>query len=331
MGLFSGASTTSHSSELDSLSRATAWVNSRALTAGQLRGKVVLVQFWTFTCINWLRTMPYVRAWANRYRQSGLLTIGAHAPEFPFERDVANVRRAVHDLKVSYPVAIDNDYAIWKAFGNHYWPALYLVDGTGEVRQHWFGEGEYAEAERAIRQLLRETGSRPLDPDLVSVSGRGIEAAADWKNLKTPETYLGYDRGQNFASPGDVTTDRSRTYGLPPKLNLNEWALAGDWTIRKGAIEMNAPNGRIAFRFHARDVHLVMGPPPGGEPARFRVLLDGAPPAAARGADVDDSGSGMAREQRLYQLIRQPTPITDREVQIEFLDRGVEAFAFTFG
>ena len=317
--------------ELDSLRRANGWLNSRALTAAELRGKIVLVQFWTFTCINWLRTLPYVRAWSEKYRQPGLVVIGAHAPEFPFERNMDNVRRAARDLNVLYSIAIDNDFAIWKGFRNQFWPALYLMDAKGRVRHHWFGEGEYAETERAIQQLLSEAGARDVDRQLVSVDGRGIEAAADVSNLRTSETYLGYERAENFASPGNVSSNRSRVYAFPGELQSNEWALAGDWTIGKEAIALNQPNGRIGFRFHSRDLHLVMGPPESHPAVRFRVLVDGQRPGAAHGGDVDEQGNGVAKEQRLYQLIRQTKPIVDRTFQIEFLDPGVEAFSFTFG
>jgi thiol-disulfide isomerase/thioredoxin len=317
--------------ELDSLSRASGWLNSPALGAAELGGKVVLVQFWTFTCINWLRTMPYIRAWSDKYRESGLITIGAHTPEFPFERTTENVRRAARELNVIYPVAMDNEYAIWGAFRNRYWPALYLLDGKGRVRHRHFGEGVYDDFERMIQKVLNDTGARPVDRQLVSVDGRGIEAAPDWSNLKTPETYVGYERGENFASPGGAAADRSRLYALPRELRSNQWALAGDWTIRQGAITLNQSPGQIAFRFHGRDLHLVMGPPSGKSAVRFRVSLDGQPPSAARGLDVDEQGMGVAKDQRLYQLIRQPQPIVDRVFQIEFLDREVEAFSFTFG
>ena len=317
--------------ELDSLSRASGWLNSPPLSAAELGGKVVLVQFWTFTCINWLRTMPYIRAWSDKYRDSGLVTIGAHTPEFPFERTSDNVRRAARELNVSYPVAIDNEYAIWGGFRNGYWPALYLLDGKGRVRHRHFGEGGYDDTERMIQKVLNDTGARSVDRQLASVEGRGIEVAADWSNLKTPETYVGYERGENFASPGGAAPDRSRAYTLPRELRSNQWALAGDWTIGQGAIALTQAPGGIAFRLHGRDLHLVMGPPAGEGAVRFRVSLDGQPPAAAHGGDIDEQGMGVAKDQRLYQLIRQPKPIVDRVFQIEFLDRGVEAFSFTFG
>ena len=320
--------------ELASLSRANAWLNSRALTEADLRSRVVLVQFWTFTCINWLRTMPYMRAWAEKYRAAGLVIIGAHTPEFAFEENLNNVRRATADLNVSYPVAVDTDYGIWRGFRNQYWPALYLFDAKGRVQHRLFGEGAYERVESKMQQLLMDApsgaGTR-IDRQFTRVEGRGIEAAADWSALKTPETYLGYERTDLFASPGGALRDQARTYSLPRQLRLNEWALAGDWTIRGGEIALNQSGGKIAFRFHSRDLHLVMGPPTGVAEARFRVTLDGQAPAEAHGLDVDEQGNGMAKEQRLYQLIRQPKPIADRTFQVEFLDPGVEVFSFTFG
>ena len=320
--------------ELESLSRATAWLNSRALTAADLRSRVVLVQFWTFTCINWLRTMPSMRALAEKYGPAGLVTIGVHTPEFAFEQDLNNVRRATRDLNVSYPVAIDNEYGVWRGFSNQYWPALYLFDANGRVQHNIFGEGAYERVAPKIQQLLMETSSGAgarIDRQIAHVEGRGIEAAADWGALKTPETYVGYERADLFASPGGTARDQAKVYELPRALRLNQWALAGDWTVRGGEIALNRSGGRIAFRFHSRDLHLVMGPPTGGAAARFRVTIDGQPPAAAHGLDVDEQGNGMAKEQRLYQLIRQPKPISDRTFQIELLDQGVEVFSFTFG
>jgi thiol-disulfide isomerase/thioredoxin len=319
------------SDELSALGMATAWINSSALSRGDLEGKVVLVQFWTFTCINWLRTLPYFRAWAERYRSAGLVSIGVHTPEFTFEHDLDNIRRAVAALKVDYPIAVDSDYAIWRGFNNQYWPALYLLDGRGRVRYHQFGEGEYAASERMVQQLLTEAGSRDVTGGLSSVEGRGLEAAADWPDLRSPENYLGYERTERFASPGDIAPRRRRTYALPAELRQNEWALQGDWTIDKDRISPNQPNARLAYCFHGRDLHLVMGPPSGSRPVRFRVLLDGNPPNGARGLDVDSQGKGVASEQRLYQLIRQPKPVVDRVMQVEFLDPGIELFSFTFG
>jgi thiol-disulfide isomerase/thioredoxin len=315
---------------LSALGSATAWINSPPLTRETLEGKIVLIQFWTFTCINWLRAAPYIREWEQDYRKAGLVVIGVHTPEFDFERNLANVRRATHDLKVQYPVAVDSDSAIWRAFENQYWPALYLL-AKGEVRHHKFGEGGYAESERMIRRLLAEGGAHALPDEGTPAVGHGIEAAADWADLRSPENYLGYERTENFASqPGAMSGER-RSYTSPRALRLNQWALDGDWTVGKQSIALNQPNGRLACRFHGRDLHLVMGPPDGARPVRFRLLLDGQPPDAAHGLDVDEHGNGVSTEQRLHQLVRQGKPIVERSVAIEFLDPGVEAFAFTFG
>jgi thiol-disulfide isomerase/thioredoxin len=318
-------------SELASLELATGWLNTPPLTAEGLRGKVVLIDVWTYTCINWLRQLPYVRAWAEKYRDQGLVVIGVHAPEFPFEKNLDNVRRAVKDMNIGYPVAIDNDFAIWRAFRNQYWPALYFVDAQGRVRHHHFGEGEYEQSERFIQKLLTEAGASGIGPDVVLVEPRGLEAAAEWVSLKSPENYLGYERTERFASPGGAAPGKRRVYAVPARLALNHWALLGDWTVERGASVLNKAGGRIAYRFHARDLHLVLGPAASGASVRFRVLIDGQPPSAAHGTDVDDQGNGTVTEQRLYQLIRQPKPIADRLFEIEFLDPGVEAFAFTFG
>ena len=316
---------------LPSLNGATGWLNSQPLTADGLRGKVVLIDVWTYTCINWLRSLPYVRAWAEKYKNQGLVVIGVHAPEFAFEKNVDNVRRAAREMKVNYPIAIDNDYAIWRALKNEYWPALYFVDAQGQIRHHHFGEGEYEKSEMIIQQLLAEAGISGIGHELVSVDARGVESAADWGSLKSPENYVGYERTENFASPGGAVLDKRRVYAVPARLRLNHWALSGDWTVKKQATVLNKANGRIAYRFHARDLHLVMGPAARGTSVRFRVLIDGQPPGAAHGIDVDDQGNGTVTEQRLYQLIRQPKPIAERQFEIEFLDSGVETFAFTFG
>jgi thiol-disulfide isomerase/thioredoxin len=315
--------------ELTSLERANEWLNSPPLTASALRGKVVLIDFWTYTCINWLRTLPYVRAWDEKYRNQGLVVIGVHAPEFAFEKNPDNVRWAVKEMRVGYAVAVDNEHVIWRAFRNQYWPALYFIDAQGRVRHQHFGEGSYEQSEMIIQRLLNEVGG--IGDDLVSVDARGLEAGADWGSLKSPENYVGYERTQNFASPGGAVSDKPRMYELPTRLRLNEWALSGDWTVKKDATALNKANGSIAYRFHARDLHLVMGPAAPGTSVRFRVLIDGQPPGAAHGLDVDEQGYGTVTEQRLYQLIRQPKPIADRAFQIEFLGPGVEAFAFTFG
>jgi len=310
---------------------ATGWLNSPPLTPPDLRGKVVLVDFWTYTCINWLRTLAYVRAWAEKYEDQGLVVVGVHTPEFPFERDVDNVRQAVRDMRVEYPVALDPDYAVWQAFSNRYWPAAYIADGEGRIRHHQFGEGRYDECERVIQQLLREAGREDVGDDLVLVSPDGLEAQADWTNLETPETYLGYQQGHNFASPGGVAIDESRAYDVPDTLKLNSWGLSGEWTVEGRASVLNRADGRITFRFHARDVHLVMGPPARGTSVPFRVLVDGEPPGAAHGLDVDEQGHGTLSQQRLYQLIRERGSITDRTFEITFLAPGVEAYVFTFG
>jgi thiol-disulfide isomerase/thioredoxin len=316
---------------LPSLAGATQWLNSPPLTTADLRGKVVLIDFWTYTCINWLRTLPYLRAWADKYKDHGLVLIGVHTPEFDVEHDLDNVRRAVKDLRVDYPVAIDNDYAIWSAFNNHYWPALYFVDAQGQIRHHRFGEGDYEQSEMILQHLLTEAGSGGIGHDLVSVDARGAEAAADWDSLRSPENYLGYQRTENLASSNGAVLETPHVYAAPARLRLNHWALAGDWTVKAQAVLLNQAEGRIAYRFHARDLHLVMGPAARGTPVRFHVRIDGQPPGAAHGTDVDDQGNGTATEPRLYQLIRQPGPVSERTFEITFLDPGVQAYAFTFG
>jgi Thioredoxin like C-terminal domain len=316
--------------ELAAIGHATEWLNSPRLTAENLLGKVVVVDFCTYTCINWLRTLSYVRAWSQRYTQ-GAVVIGVHTPEFPFEHDIANVRRAVRQMRIEYPIVIDNDYSIWRAFSNQYWPALYFVDVRGRVRQHQFGEGEYDTSERAIQRLLKEAGVTGVGDRVVSVDGSGFEAAADWTNLRSPETYVGYERAERFASPDAARPDQRRTYRAPSRLALNQWSLAGDWTVRKQAMVLNTTPGQILYRFHASDVHLVMGPSRPRNAVRFRVSIDGQPPGAAHGLDIDESGNGTLSEQRLYQLVRQPKPIVDRTFTIDFLEPGVEVFSFTFG
>jgi thiol-disulfide isomerase/thioredoxin len=317
--------------EFPSLAGANEWLNSQPLKATGLRGSVVLVDFWTYTCINWRRTLPHVRAWAEKYKDHGLVVIGVHTPEFSFEKDVHNVRWAAKDMRIDYPIAIDSDYAIWRAFNNEYWPALYFVDARGHIRHHQFGEGDYEQSERVIQQLLAESGTGGISHELVSVDARGAEAPADWGSLKSPETYVGYERTQNFASPGGARLNQSRVYASPARLDLNSWALRGDWTVGKEAVVLNQANGRIAYRFHARDLNLVMGPAARGTSVKFRVLIDGKPPGAAHGSDVDDQGNGALIEQRLYQLVRQPEPVADRQFEIEFLDSGAQGFDFTFG
>ena len=298
---------------------------------GRLRGRVVLVQFWTYTCINWLRTLPYLRAWADNYQDHGLVVIGVHTPEFGFEHDLDNVRRQVTDLGVDYPVAVDNDYGIWTAFDNHYWPALYFVDAHGQIRHHRFGEGDYEMSEMVLQQLLTEAGGSGIDQDLVSVDPAGVEAAADWASLRSPENYLGAARTENFASSNGAVLETAHGYEAPAQLALNHWALSGDWTVKRQAIVLNQAEGRILYRFQARDLHLVMAPPEPETPVRFRVLLDGQPPEAAHGTDIDDQGNGAVTDPRLYQLIRLPGPVAERTLEIIFLDPGVQAYAFTFG
>ncbi len=296
------------------------WLNSEPLTPAGLRGRVVLVDFWTYTCINWLRTLGYVRAWAKKYQDQGLVVVGVHTPEFPFEKDPDNVRWAAKEMRVTYPVALDPDAAVWRAFSNHYWPAVYIADAEGRIRHHQFGEGGYDERERVIQRLLREAG-RDGGDDLVSPTLEGFEVQADWTNLESPETYLGSDQAQNF-----VGMDAP-----PGSLRLNQWAFARDWTIEGGASVLNEAGGRIAFRFHARDVNLVLGPRTSGTSIPFRVLVDGEPPEDAHGLDVDDEGNGTVAHHRLYQLIREPGLITDRTFEIAFREPGVEGYVFTFG
>jgi thiol-disulfide isomerase/thioredoxin len=317
--------------ELPSFEGATEWLNSKPLTPSGLRGRVVLVEFWTYTCINWLRTLPYVRAWAEKYKGEGLVVVGVHSPEFGFEKDIDNVRKAVKAMHIEYPVAVDSDHGIWRAFENNYWPALYFVDAQGHIRHHQFGEGDYEKSETVIQQLLAEAGQAGVSRGFVSVEGLGAEAAADWTSLKSPENYLGDERTENFASPGGAVLDVSHVYANPGRLRLNSWALSGDWTVQKQLIALNKANGRIAYRFHARDLHLVMGPAVRGAPLRFRVLIDGQPPGAAHGSDVDEAGNGTVTEERLYQLVRQREPVSDRVFEIEFLDAGARAYVFTFG
>ena len=326
------ASNSDQAPVLDSLANATAWINTPPLTADQLKGKVVLVDFWTYSCINCLRTLPYVEAWAQKYKDSGLVVIGVHTPEFPFEKDLSNVQKAVRDLGITYPVALDNDNKIWNAFSNEYWPADYFIDATGKVRYHQFGEGKYDESEVWIQDLLKERNAqRTLPGGIVSVQAQGAEAAPDMEEVQSPETYVGYDRAENFASPGGLHQDGPKLYTIPAHLELNQWALAGKWIDQGQIAVLDSPEGRIAFRFHARDLHLVLGPAADGKPVRFRVTIDGKAPGEDHGVDTNDNGEGTVTENRLYQLVRQKGAITDRTFTIEFLDSGVQAFAFTFG
>jgi thiol-disulfide isomerase/thioredoxin len=317
--------------EFPSLQGATGWLNSEPLTASSLRGRPVLVEFWTFTCINWIRTLPYVRSWFEKYRGDGLVVLGVHTPEFEVEHDVEHIRRAAQEMGVDYPIAIDSDYRIWRAFGNQYWPALYFVDADGQIRHHRFGEGEYEYSEMVIRRLLAAAGADRVSRELVSVDARGVEAQADWEHLRSGETYIGYERAGSFASPGGLSRDLPSEYAVPDILHLNRWALGGDWTVGRQAAVLNASGGRIAHRFQARDLHLVMAPPADEKPVRFRVFLDGEPPGPDRGVDIDEHGEGTVIEPRLYQLIRQRTPVAERMFEITCLDPGVHAYVFTFG
>jgi thiol-disulfide isomerase/thioredoxin len=308
------------------LDGATEWINTAPLTAEGLRGHVVLVDFWTLTCINWLRTAPYVRGWSQAYRDDGLIVVGVHTPEFSFEHEIDLVRLATKERGIEYPVAVDNDYGIWKAFSNHYWPALYFVDADGIIRDQHFGEGSYKRSERVIQRLLGV--DRPSVP--VAVEAVGVEAEADWDHLRTPETYLGYYRSDRFASPEAVVIEASRTYSLPESLRMNHWALSGEWTIRGENAMLDRPYGRIAYRFHARDAHLVLSSHT-GEAIPFQVLVDGERPGSSHGVDVDEAGNGVLREGRMYQLVRQDRAIRERTLEITFSEAGAEAYAFTFG
>jgi thiol-disulfide isomerase/thioredoxin len=310
---------------------ATDWLNSEPLTPEGLRGKVVLVDFWTYTCINWLRTLGHVRAWHEKYKDQGLVVVGVHTPEFPFEHDADNVRWAAEYERVEYPIALDPDFAVWRAFDNNYWPAVYIADAEGRIRHMHFGEGGYEECEMMVQMLLREAGRDDVADDLVSVADEGFEAQADWGTLGSPETYLGYEQAQNFVSADRAEFDEPQNFGVPDELDSNQWALSGNWTLGPGASVVNEAGGRLVFRFHARDVHLVMGPPSKGTSVPFRVRIDEEAPGDAHGLDVDERGNGTLTHQRLHQLIRQPGSITDRTFEIAFLAPGAEAYCFTFG
>jgi hypothetical protein len=309
---------------MPSFADAAEWLNSEPLGPAEVRGDVVLVNFWTWTCINWLRQEPYVRAWSQAYRDDSLIVIGVHTPEFSFEHDVEGVRRATEERAIDYPVAVDNDYAIWSAFDNHYWPALYFVDREGLIRDQHFGEGRYEQSERVIQELLG------IERELTAVEGVGVEAEADWDQLRTPETYLGYGRGNGLASPNGQSLDERRAYELPESLGLNHWALSGEWTIGRESVVLDQAGGSIAYRFHARDAHLVLCPE-AREPIPFRARLDGEAPGPSHGVDVDDEGHGVVREGRLYQLVRQHEGVRERTLEITFLEPGAQAYAFTFG
>ena len=318
--------------EIPSFAGATLWLNSPPLTPEALRGKVVVVDFWTYSCINCLRALPYVKEWYSKYKDHGLVVIGVHAPEFAFEKDPSNVRRAVADLQITYPVALDNDYAIWQAFNNQYWPAHYFIDASGKIRAHHFGEGNYDESEETIRKLLTEAGNTGLPaPGMGALSAVGVQAPADEAHDQSPETYVGYRRAENFASPGGFAQDQARAYAAPAALKLNQWALSGSWNVDPEKAILAAAPGKITFRFYARDLHLVLGPGRDGKPVHFRVTLDGAAPADNHGADTDSGGAGIIDGQRLYQLIRQSGAVGEHVFTIEFLDSGVQAYSFTFG
>jgi thiol-disulfide isomerase/thioredoxin len=316
---------------LASFDGATAWLNSEPLTPERLRGRVVLVDFWTYTCVNWLRTLPYVRAWASKYEEAGLSVVGVHTPEFGFESNIENVIAQSRNLGVEYPVAVDSGYRVWEAFANRFWPAVYIADAQGRIRHHHFGEGEYPQTEMVIQRLLLDVGAQDLDLDLVDVEPRGLEIAADWQALRSPETYLGYGQSSGFASEGVTAFDLPHEYTAASWLPLNSWDLSGNWTVARHAAGSNAPGARIRFQFHARDVNLVMGPTVPGAEIPFRVTLDGSPVGDACGSDVDADGRGVVRDQNTYQLIRQPGPIDDRTFEIEFLEAGAEGYCFTFG
>jgi cytochrome c biogenesis protein CcdA/thiol-disulfide isomerase/thioredoxin len=313
------------------LSGAVAWLNSAPLTREQLRGKVVVIDFWTYSCINCLRALPYVEGWAAKYKDAGLVVIGVHTPEFAFEKERSNVEQAVRDLKITYPVAIDSNYKIWQAFHNEYWPAHYFIDGQGRIRYHHFGEGQYDESERVIQELLKANGAKSLADGTVNVTGSGAEAAPDLANTRSPETYIGYKRAEHFASAQLFAQDTRMAYTPQPRLTLNQWALGGSWKVGPESAVLESAAGKIVYRFHARDLHLVLGPTKNGKPIRFKVTLDGTAPGDDRGSDTDASGAGIVQGHRLYQLIRQKGAVEDRTFEIEFLDPGVQAFAFTFG
>jgi len=317
--------------QLPALNGAVQWLNSPPLDAQALKGKVVLVDFWTYSCINCLRTLPYVKAWAEKYRDQGLVVIGVHAPEFAFERDVGNVTKAMKELGINYPVAIDNDYKIWRAFNNEYWPAHYFADAQGRIRYHHFGEGDYAESERVIQQLLREAGAKTVADGLINADAQGVQQAPDMNQVLSPETYVGYQRAEHFVPETGLVPDKVATYNPPANLTLNDWSLGGQWAVGAERATASAPASRIVYRFHARDLHLVLGPGTDGKPVRFKVSIDGQAPGAAHGVDVAADGSGRVTEQRLYQLVRQTDAVKDRTFTIEFLDPGVSAYAFTFG
>jgi thiol-disulfide isomerase/thioredoxin len=319
------------SSPLYSLSGTTGWINSKPLTAKELKGKVVLIDFWDYSCITCIRAVPYIRAWADKYRDSGLVVIGVHTPEFDAEKQLANVQKAVQKFGITYPVALDSDNKVWDAFHNQYWPAHYFIDAKGRVRYEHFGEGDYDQSERWIQELLKEANAKPMSPGITSVHGEGVQAAADVNNVRSPETYIGYARAAHFVSQGGIKKDHEKTYLEPSHLQLNEWGLGGSWINHQQEAVLQSAGGTIVFRFHARDLHLVLGPSVDGKPVRFRITIDGHAPGESHGVDADAAGNGVVTDDRLYQLIRQKGPITDHTFVIEFEDPGVQAFSFTFG
>jgi thiol-disulfide isomerase/thioredoxin len=319
------------SSPLHGLSGATGWINSKPLTAKQLKGKVVLVDFWDYSCINCIRAIPYIRAWAEKYKDSGLVVIGVHTPEFDVEKQLPNVQKAVQKFGITYPVALDSDYQIWNAFHNQYWPAHYFIDAKGKVRYEHFGEGQYDQSERWIQELLKEANAKPMPASSESIQGQGIQAAADTNDVRSPETYIGYARAERFASPGGIRQDGEQLYTEPNHLRLNEWGLVGKWLDHKQVAVLKSAGGKIIFRFHARDLHLVLGPSNDGKPVHFRVSIDGQAPGENHGVDTDAEGNGIVTDHRLYQMVRQKGSITDHTFVIEFQEPGVQAFSFTFG
>ncbi len=316
---------------LPSFAGATGWLNTEPLTPEELRGRVVLVDFWTYTCVNWLRTLPYVRAWAAKYADAGLTVVSVHTPEFGFEHDIDNVIAQSEALRATFPIALDNDYGVWQAFDNHYWPAVYIADAQGQIRFHHFGEGEYEMTEMVIQRLLLEAGANGIDQNLVMVDPRGLEVAANWQTLRSPETYTGYRQSSGFSQENIAQFDQPFDYVAPEQLPVNVWGLSGNWTVAAHAAVLNEPRGRVAFQFDARDLNLVMGPPDRGAAIPFRVFLDGELTEDAFGVDVGADGRGIATDQRTYQLIRQPESVASRRFEIEFDEPGVEVYCFTFG
>ncbi|HVK47089.1 MAG TPA: redoxin domain-containing protein [Pseudobacter sp.] len=327
----SGAGQQEDSAPPPSLHGATGWLNSAPLTLAELKGKVVLVEFWTFTCINWRRTLPYTREWAKKYKDQGLVVIGVHTPEFGFEYKQDNVERAIKEMNIGYPVALDNNMGIWNSFNNNYWPAIYLIDSKGRIQYQKFGEGDYAEVERQIQKWLRKTSAENVPADISIVEGEGFEAPPDWLQMNSPENFLGYSRTQGFNSPEGILQDQQVTYSFPKKLELNQWAVSGTWIMGEEFVRLTKEQGRLRYRFQARDLHLVMGPAVPGSTVKFRVLIDGKPPAAAHGLDINSDGYGVCNEPRMYQLIRQQGAITEHEFEIEFSTTGADVYDFTFG